>query len=633
VHAVSVTTHGDAVGPSALSAVPAAANKEIQVSSPRADLFDRTGNGPARLANKENAVTAPVEPPAAVGRLAAALTRLRAALGMVSYPLVLPYAEEAKRVGSALLAQLDDYLIPRLARLDAPMLVVVGGSTGAGKSTLVNSLVQEPVTNSGVLRPTTRSPVLVSHPENLGWFEQPHLLPGLIRTVKSSNDPNSLQVIGARGIGPGLALLDAPDVDSVVDHNRKLAAQLLAAADLWLFVTTAARYADAVPWELLKTARLRGTVIALVLDRVPLDAAAEIAAHLGEMLTEHDLGNAPLFVLPESELDSRGMLPADVIQPMQQWFAQLSADPAARDTVVRQTLNGALAALAPAVDGLAEAAEEQTRTAKSLDERVDAAYRTAKRTVRDGLQDGRLLRGEVLARWQEFVGTGEFVRSLESRIGHLRDKVVAAVTGRPAPSRSLQTALESQLVTLLRGVATDAAEQAYSSWQSHPAGEGLLADDLKTAAADFPQKADRLVRDWQLWVLDLVRREAGDKRSVARGAAYAVNGAGLAVMIAVFTSTAFIPTGLEVAAGVGTTVAAQKVLEAVFGDQAIRTLATRARTELVAQVDELLDTEAARFTERTAVVRREAEPGTLLRQAAEQVESARKDIALTGSGS
>ncbi|AEV81098.1 ABC transporter [Actinoplanes sp. SE50] len=587
----------------------------------------------ARPANKENGITTPVSPPPAVGRLASALRRLRAALGTVSYPLVLPSAEEARRVGTALLAQLDDYLVPRLSRLDAPLLVVVGGSTGAGKSTLVNSLVQERVTSAGVLRPTTRSPVLVAHPENLGWFEQPHLLPGLIRTVKTSDDPNSLQVIGARGIGPGLALLDAPDVDSVVDHNRKLAAQLLAAADLWLFVTTAARYADAVPWELLKTARLRGTVIALVLDRVPLDAAAEISAHLGEMLTEHDLGNAPLFVLPESQLDERGMLPHPAIQPIQQWFAQLSADPRARDAVVRQTLDGALAALAPAIEGLAEAAEEQVRTAQALDERVESAYRTARRTIAEGLQDGRLLRGEVLARWQEFIGTGELVRNLESRVGHLRDRLVAAVTGRPEPSRNLQVALESQLVTLLRGVATDAAEQAYAAWQAHPAGEALLLPELKTASDGLALRADRMVRDWQKWVLDLVRREGGDKRSVARGAAYAVNGAGLAVMIAVFTSTAFIPTGLEVAVGAGTTVAAQKVLEAVFGDQAIRSLATRARTELVARFDELLTAEAARFADRTAIVRREAEPGTLLRRAAAEVESARKDIALTGSGS
>ncbi|MFC7528902.1 ABC transporter [Actinoplanes sp. GCM10030250] len=621
-----MTTHGDAVGPSALSAVPAVPD-EKDTSGPS----ERTRTDRTRPVNQGNS-PAPEVPPA-LGRLATALSRLRATLGAVSYPLVLPSAEEARKVGAALLAQVNDYLLPRLARLDAPLLVVVGGSTGAGKSTLVNSLVQAPVSTSGVLRPTTRSPVLVAHPDDLTWFGRGGLLPGLTRTGEPSTDANALQVVPAPTIGPGLALLDAPDVDSVVDHNRHLAAQLLAAADLWLFVTTAARYADAVPWELLKTARLRGTVIALVLDRVPVDAAAEIAAHLGEMLTAHDLGAAPLFVLPETELDDRGLLPDSAVGPMRLWFAKLAADSNARDAVVRQTLDGALGALAPALIGLAEAADEQIKTARNLDERTEAAYRTAHNTVDEGLQDGRLLRGEVLARWQEFIGTGEFLRSLESRVGHLRDRLVAAISGRPAPGRNLQVAMESQLVTLLRGVASDAAEQAYAAWQSHPAGAALLEPELQKSSADLQERADRLVRDWQQWVLEMVRREAADKRSVARGAAYAVNGVGLAVMIAVFTTTAFIPTGLEVAAGAGSVVAGQKVLEAVFGDQAIRTLATRARTELLARVDELFEAEAARFTERTATVRLEVEPGGVMRQVAAEVESARKELALTGSES
>jgi hypothetical protein len=130
-------------------------------------------------------------------------------------------------------------------------------------------------------------------------------------------------------------------------------------------------------------------------------------------------------------------------------------------------------------------------------------------------------------------------------------------------------------------------------------------------------------------VLELVREEAGDKRFVARAGAYAVNGVGLAVMIAVFTSTAFIPTGAEVAVGAGTTIAAQKVLEAVFGDQAIRTLAARARENLLTRVDELLDQEAARFTDRTAAVGLELEPTTGLRRAAAEVERARGELALT----
>jgi hypothetical protein len=573
----------------------------------------------------------PAEPPAAVGRLATALSNLRAAIGGSSYPLVMPSAEEARRVGAALVAQLDDYLLPRLARLDAPLLVVVGGSTGAGKSTLVNSLVRAPVSTAGVLRPTTRSPVLVSNPSDLQWFRQGQLLPGLVRTPESSADPRTLQIVSAPALGAGLAFLDAPDIDSVVEGNRKLAAQLLAAADLWLFVTTAARYADNVPWELLTTARLRGTVIALVLDRVPPEAAAEVTSHLREMLAARNLGAAPLFVLPETTLDGQGLIAEDTIGPLHDWFKQLAADSSARSAVVRQTLDGALAALVPTVAGLADAADDQAVAAGALDERVTIAYRNARQTVVDGLRDGRLLRGEVLARWQEFVGTGEFMRTLENRVGQLRDRVVAAITGRPMPGRNLQTALESQLVTLLRGVATDAAEQAYAAWQAHPAGAALLEPSLQRASADLQQRADRLVRDWQQWLLGLVREQSAEKRVVARGAAYAVNGAGLAVMIAVFTSTAFIPTGLEVAVGAGTTVAAQKVLEAVFGDQAIRGLANRAREDLLFRVGELLDAEAARYTERTAATGLDTAPATDLRRAAADVENARAELALTGS--
>jgi hypothetical protein len=603
----------------------------VDVEEPTVVVEDEPATVVVEAAEEARLEPTLVEPPAEVGALANALNRLRAAIGGATYPLAMPSAEEAARVGAALVSQLDDYLLPRLARLDAPLLVVVGGSTGAGKSTLVNSLVRAPVSAAGVLRPTTRSPVLVSNAADLPWFQKGELLPGLTRTADSSSDPRTLQLVSAPALGPGLAFLDAPDIDSVVDQNRALAAQLLAAADLWLFVTTASRYADAVPWELLTTARLRGTVIALVLDRVPPEAAGEISAHLREMLTAHDMAAAPLFVLPETTLDGQGLLSEEVSGQLHDWFAQLAADGTARAAVVRQTLDGALSALGPAVAGLADAADEQTRTAKALDERVAQAYRGAKRTVEEGLQDGRLLRGEVLARWQEFVGTGEFLRTLESRVGHLRDRVVAAITGRPAPGRNLQAALESQLVTLLRGVATDAAEQAYSSWQAHPAGASLLDPSLQRPSADLPERADRAIRDWQQWVLDLVRAEAGDKRFVARGAAYAVNGLGLAVMIAVFTSTAFIPTGLEVAVGAGTTVAAQKVLEAVFGDQAIRTMATRARTELLIRVSVLLDNEADRYSARTAAAGLEVEPGTELRQAAADVERARGELALTSA--
>ncbi|WP_091081547.1 GTPase domain-containing protein [Micromonospora nigra] len=570
------------------------------------------------------------DPSATTGHdgLSAALAGLRAAIGAARFPLALPSAEPAGRIAAGLADQLDDYLLPRLARLDAPLLVVVGGSTGAGKSTLVNSLVQARVSAAGVLRPTTRSPVLVCNPADSGWFRRGDLLPGLTRTNQPSEEPGTLHLVTAPALPPGLAFLDAPDIDSVVDANRALAGQLLAAADLWLFVTTAARYADAVPWELLRSARARGAVIAMVLDRVPPEATEEIAAHLSEMLAEQGLGAAPLFVLPETWVDGQGLLPDRIIAPLADWFARLAADADARAAVVRQTLDGALAALHPAVEGLAEAADEQVDAADALDERVRAAYRGAHRTVDQGLRDGRLLRGEVLARWQEFVGTGEFFRTLEARVARLRDRVVAAVTGRPAPAVELRDAIESQLVTLLRGVSAEAAENAYTAWKAHPAGAALLDPDLAHHAADLPERAERLVRDWQRGVLDLVRAESPEKRFVARTAAYAVNATGLAVMIAVFASTAFIPTGLEVATGAGTTVAAQAVLQAIFGDQAVRTLAEKARADLLDRVRTLLDAEAARYLTRTEQARPTAETAAELRGAAAWVAEARRHSGL-----
>ncbi|PZG15336.1 ABC transporter [Micromonospora craterilacus] len=563
--------------------------------------------------------------PAATGddTLPDALTGLRAAIGAARFPLALPSAEPAGRIGAALTDQLDDYLLPRLSRLDAPLLVVVGGSTGAGKSTLVNSLVQARVSAAGVLRPTTRSPVLVCNPADSPWFRRGELLPGLTRTNQPSENPRTLHLVTAPALAPGLAFLDAPDIDSVVDANRALAGQLLAAADLWLFVTTAARYADAVPWELLHGARARGAVIALVLDRVPAEATDEVAAHLAEMLAEQGLGSAPLFVLPETWVDGQGLLPGRITTPLADWFARLAADADARSAVIRQTLGGALAALQPAVESLAGAADEQVAAADALDERVRAAYRAANHTVEQGLRDGRLLRGEVLARWQEFIGTSEFFRTLEARIGRLRDRITAAFSRRPAPAVELRDAIESQLVTLLRGVAAEAADHAYTGWKAHPAGAALLEPDLAQHSPDLPERAERLVRDWQRGVLELVRAEGGDRRFVARTAAYAVNATGLAVMIAVFASTAFIPTGLEVATGAGTTVAGQAVLQAIFGDQAVRTLAGKAREDLLERTRALLDSEAARYLARTDQARPAAQAAMALRQAAEQVETAR----------
>ena len=243
----------------------------------------------------------PARPPGTATPLEDALVDLKAAVAPIQLPLPLPGAAEQRRAVREITAQLDDYVLPRLATIDAPLLAVVGGSTGAGKSTLVNSLVGRKVSAPGVIRPTTRAPVLVHHASDARWFTDDRILPGLARSSGSTNDSRSLILVVDDSIPPGLAILDAPDIDSVVAENRMLAAQLLAAADLWLFVTSAARYADQVPWDFLRRAADRSAAVAIVLDRTPPEAVDTITTHLARMLASRGLKDSPLFVVEEGD--------------------------------------------------------------------------------------------------------------------------------------------------------------------------------------------------------------------------------------------------------------------------------------------------------------------------------------------
>lgn len=510
----------------------------------------------------------------------------------------------ARRTRDDLRAQLDDYVLPRLRAQDAPLLTVVGGSTGAGKSTLVNSIVGETVSRSGVLRPTTRSPVLVHHPDDEQWFTGKRVLPDLRRVTANAGrhgepddeDPGrSVRLVASTALPPGLALVDAPDIDSVVESNRDLARQLLSAADLWLFVTSAARYADAVPWDLLRDAAERGTSLAMVLDRVPPEAVEEIRADLAGMLRAHDLGNAPMFVIPEVTLDD-GRLPEDVVERMRSWLTALARDSKARAMVARRTLLGTLRVLDARVTTLVDAAQAQREVVAVLRSDVAGSYDTANQAVALGLTDGSLLRGEVLARWQEFVGTGEFLRNLETNVGRIRDRVMSAVRGRPAPSAELGEALQTGVAALVTSEARKAAGDAARRWRSGPAGSALMAahPQLERPADGLEDRVNRMVRDWQTYVLQLVRDEGSRRRSAARVLSYGVNGLGVVLMLVVFSQTAGL-TGAEVGIAGGTAVVAQRLLEAVFGDQAVRMLAAKAREELQARVEALLDVDRKRL--------------------------------------
>jgi hypothetical protein len=557
--------------------------------------------------------------------LVSALQRLREALAGVSLPLETPGVDTHRQARTELVGQLDDYVLPRLREIDAPLLAVVGGSTGAGKSTMVNSLVGRVVSPPGVLRPTTRSPVLVCHPDDLAWFDSDRVLPDLARSHGSSHDPGAVQLVTAETVPRGLAVMDAPDIDSVELANRALAGQLLAAADLWLFVTSAARYADQVPWEFLRAAADRSAAVAIVLDRTPPAAVDEVSGHLREMMAERGLGASPLFSVAESTLDGDGLLPPQQTEPVSSWLHDLASDAEARAGVVRQTLDGAVASVVRRSRGVAASQREQTAALVTLRTEADHAYERARQEVAEASADGSLLRGELLARWQEFVGTGDLLRSLESKVGWLRDRVSGWFRGQPAQVGRVNAAVESGLEALLVEHAEAAAERARDAWAATAAGRQVLdhpdARELGRASRAFRTGAERMVRDWQQGVVELIREEGAAKRTTARFLAFGVNGLAVVLMIVVFVHTAGL-TGAEAGIAGGSAVIGQKLLEAVFGDQAVRRLTDLARQDLEKRVDELYTGEQARWHDALDGLAVDRDAGDRLDRAADEVQAA-----------
>lgn len=533
-----------------------------------------------------------------------ALGMLRSRVADVRLALDLPSAVQARVDRAQLLDQIDDYLLPRLRSDAAPLLVVVGGSTGAGKSTLVNSLLGRAVSPAGVLRPTTRWPVLVHHPLDERWFSTDRILPGLPRLTGGDGDLAAdresgaragLRLVGSDALPLGLALLDAPDIDSVVEENRALATQLLGAGDVWLFVTTAARYADAVPWELLEAAERRRVHLALVLDRVDAVAVTAVATHLRQMLDTHGLHDATILLVPES-VPVGGLLPERSVGAVADWLTALGGDPAARAAVIAGTRDGVTRDVLLRAAAVAAAADDQRHADARLRATVTAAYADATDQVLRATSDGTLLRGEVLARWQDVVGTGEFFRALEQKVSRARDRLVAAARGRRAPEPALATAIGHGLEAVVLDAAEEAAERAHAVWRNDPSGAGLLQGlDLSRSSSELRGQVADQIRAWQSDVLALVEHEGAGKRSAARAVSYGVNGLGALLMVAVFASTSGL-TGAEVGIAGGTAVLAQRLLEAVFGDEAVRQLARRAHERLAERVGAVLLGQAARYT-------------------------------------
>ncbi len=121
-------------------------------------------------------------------------------------------------------------------RLESPLVVATFGGTGTGKSTLVNALIGQDVTQTGRQRPTTVTPVLLVHP---GFDLQ-----------GTGLDPDQFQVKRLESpVLRDLILIDCPDPDTsdVAEQGSNLARlrSILPHCDVLLCVSTQQKYRSA----------------------------------------------------------------------------------------------------------------------------------------------------------------------------------------------------------------------------------------------------------------------------------------------------------------------------------------------------------------------------------------------------
>jgi hypothetical protein len=497
----------------------------------------------------------------------------------------------------------------------------------------MNSLVGKQVSATGIRRPTTNSPVLACHPEDARWFAENVFLPTLPRVRQQGlampGRDGLLVLAASEGMPRGVAVLDTPDIDSVVQAHRDFAHQFLDASDLWLFVTTARRYADAAVWEMLKDARDRGAALAIALSRVPPPAAAELTTHFDAMLEANGLRDVRRFVVPETTITD-AQLPAEVAAPIRDWLADTARREDRRVAVLTQTMSGVLDTFRSRVPALADEVTEQTALWRQLRHEVDSVYTARLAEFDEATRDGSLLRGEVLARWQDFASTGDLLRTLQVRRGRGGKQKKLRM---PARAAAVKTALEASMVSLVTATADRAAELVVADWQQRPAAAALLAEmgatgsrgghgttpteaeyvataladlglvtgagagtdglgpaALARATAGLAAAAAGAIASWQEQVLHLVREENVTKRSIARVVSFDEESLALVLTIGVLGYATADATADGAAGAV-----AQRLLESLFGAGLLRDIGVRIRLDLSERVAQLMELEARRF--------------------------------------
>ncbi len=190
--------------------------------------------------NDSNTTTAEMTFHAAFSRLRRGLPDAVAHLGLDLDAQLKPWAHA-----------LDVKLLPKL-QPDFPLVVAICGGGSAGKSTLFNSLIGQPMSPTGGRAGLNRRVLVALQDQHIGNDVLMQYLSGTFGgELKPMESPEQLTTAGQpvycrqTGGSANVVLLDTPDIDTGAkgDYaNRELARQSLESADAFIYIFTNATY-------------------------------------------------------------------------------------------------------------------------------------------------------------------------------------------------------------------------------------------------------------------------------------------------------------------------------------------------------------------------------------------------------
>lgn len=377
-----------------------------------------------------------------------------------------------------LVRSIRSYLIPHLAGERRPLTVVFAGPTGSGKSTLVNSVSGVDFVETGPLRPTTRHPVVLASARDAGAFGE---ISGVACHV----------VVGAAPILADIAVVDTPDIDSTSIRNRAMAETLIDSADIVVFVTSALRYADLIPWEVLRRAVSRGAPVINVLNRMSADSTGAVTA-LRSMLVSEGLVSDVVRVPEHHIAPSTHRVPSMAVRELQRRVHSLVADiDATRQRVLERVMRSVTEETAALIDdieaALAEAADDRRLRRLYFSDaarQLDLASLCAK-MLPPHPPFGRL--GRIVWRWRNRIGQEEW----EALTRRITRRLVALVEGEVrrlgvgiGAERTEQASVFEETRALIARSGESWLEEIQEVAASGPTGgRGLAALALADAAA------------------------------------------------------------------------------------------------------------------------------------------------------